>query len=453
MNIRSKISTLAVLGLLSFGAVSCSDFLQPEPRNSLDRTQVFTDLEGAQAVLTGTYGNLLSANNLGLRVPLFSDLLADNLAHVGTFPTFSQIKNRSILVDNTEVTSMWSSLYSTVNRANNLIAYAPGITAPEATKNQIVAEAQFIRALAYFYLTNYWGDVPLVLTPTTTPDNTLNVARTPQSAVYDQIVADLTAAAPNLPTSTNPARATRWAALALQSRVALYRQQWADAARLADQVIAGPFQLNASYRTAVTAENPSESIFEVQFDAQTQSSFAFFLLPTANGGRNEISPTGPGSTLPTAYEAGDLRKDATISNGTFTLNGRTVPTGTSIKYVDPGTGTDNFKAIRLAEMLLNSAEAKARQNDLPGALTALNRVRTRAGLPVAVATLTQAQLLEQIERDRRVELALEGHRWFDLIRTGRAQQVLSLTDARRLLLPIPFRETVNNPNITQNPGY
>ncbi|WBO83152.1 RagB/SusD family nutrient uptake outer membrane protein [Hymenobacter yonginensis] len=454
MNIRSKFSTLAVLGLLSLGASSCSDFLTPEPRNSVDRTQVFTDLEGARAALNGTYGNLLSANNAGLRVPIFADLLADNLAHIGTFPTFAQLKNRAILPDNTEVTNMWSSLYSTVNRANNVIAYTPAVTGTtDAVKSQIVGEALFVRALAYFYLVNYWGDVPLVVTPTTTPDNTLFVARNPKAAVYDQMVADLTAAEAALPTTGGPARATRLAATALKARIALYRQQYSEASRLSDLVLAGSYTLNPSYRTAVASENPAESIFEVQFDAQNQSSYAFFMLPTANGGRNEMSPTGTGSTLPTSYETGDQRRDATISNGTFTLNGRAVPTGNQVKYTDPGTGTDNFKTIRLAEIILISAEAKARLNDVPGAITALNRIRTRAGLTAVATTLTQTQVLDQIERDRRSELALEGHRWFDLIRTGRAQAVLGITDVNRLLLPIPFRETVNNPNITQNPGY
>jgi hypothetical protein len=453
MNIRSKFSTLAVLGLLSLGTSSCSDFLNPEPRNSVDRTQVFTDLEGARAALNGTYGNLLSANNTGLRVPIFADMLADNLAHIGTFPSFAQLKNRAVLPDNAEVTNMWSSLYGTINRANNVIAYTPAVTGTtDAVKSQIIGEALFVRALAYFYLVNYWGDVPLVVTPTTTPDNTLFVSRNPKAAVYDQMVADLTEAEAALPATGGPARASRLAATALKARIALYRQQYSEASRLADLVLAGGYTLNPSYRAAVASENPTESIFEVQFDAQNQSSYAFFMLPTTNGGRNEMSPTGPGSTLTTAYETGDQRRDATVSNGSFQLNGRAIAVGNQVKYTDPGTGTDNFKAIRLAEIILISAEAKARLNDAPGAITALNRIRTRAGLPVA-AGLTQTQVLDLIERERRVELALEGHRWFDLIRTGRAQAVLNITDVNRLLLPIPFRETLNNPNMTQNPGY
>ncbi|UPL48140.1 RagB/SusD family nutrient uptake outer membrane protein [Hymenobacter sublimis] len=456
MNIRSKFYGLALLGLLGLASTSCSDFLNPEPLNSIDRDVAFTDLAGAQGAVVGLYGNLTSANNLGLRVPIFADLLADNLDHTGTFPSFAQLKSRNPLPDNAELNSMYSSLYSTINRANNIIAQIPNTTGiSDAVRGQLIGEAQFVRAYCYFMLTNYWGDVALVLTPTTTPDNSLFVSRTPREQVYNQIRTDLDAAESVLP-AANVGRATRWSAIALKSRLALYRQQWADAARFADQVIAGPFTLASTYRAAIATRNPTESIWEIQFDAQVQSSYAFFMLPTANGGRFEMSPGGQRATLLTAYETGDQRRSATISDGTFQIVGRTgtVAQGNQIKYFDPGTGTDTFKAIRLAEMFLNSAEAKAQQQDIPGALVALNRVRTRAGLPALLAAnVTQTSLLEAIERERRVELALEGHRWFDLIRTGRAQSVLGITDATRLLMPIPNREIVNNPNMKQNPGY
>ncbi|OON69131.1 hypothetical protein B0919_10510 [Hymenobacter sp. CRA2] len=446
---------MAMLGLLSLGASSCSDFLNPDPSNSLDTSQVFTDLEGANAVLVGAYGNLTSSNYYGLRYPFFAEMAADNLAWTGTLPSFGEIKQRNIQTSNVEVTSMWQQIYSTINRANNVITLAPTVASiPETNRVQLVAEARFIRAVAYFDLVRYWGDVPLVLTPTSTPDNSLNVSRSPVSAVYDQVREDLDAAEAVLPVA-NTGRATKWAATAMKARLALYRQQWQTAATLADQVIAsGRFSLLPNYRAVFETENSAESIWEIQFDAQVSSQFAFYALPTSAGGRNELSPTGTGSTLPNAYENGDQRKNATISDGTYKIpaTGRTVPAGQQIKYFDPGTGTDNYRAIRFAEILLIGAEAKAQQQDLPGALTLLNRVRNRAGL-ANFASTSQSAVLDAIQQERRVELALEGHRWFDLIRTGKAAQVLNVPDARRLLFPIPFRETVNNPNIIQNPGY
>ena len=198
-------------------------------------------------------------------------------------------------------------------------------------------------------------------------------------------------------------------------------------------------------------ENSAESIFEVSFDNITQGQYAFFYFPGSRGGRNEVGPLG--TTLLTAYETGDQRRPASISDGTFQVSGLAIPANVGIKYTKAGTGEDNFRVIRLAEVILISAEAKARiGTDLAGARALLNRVRTRAGLPASTAA-TQAALLTAIEQERRVELAFEGHRWFDLIRFGRAQTVLSITDGRRLLLPIPFREITNNKNITQNPGY
>lgn len=452
MNIRSKTTFLALLGLLSLGVGSCSKFLEPLPQDSVTPTQVFVDEPGATAALIGTYGALTSSNYMGVTYPAFADLAADNLAWTGTFSTWSQVKNRSILADNVDITNTWAAIYAVINSANNVIAYVPAIASiPDARKAQLIAEAQFIRAVAYFDLVRYWGDVPLVLTPTIGPGGALNVARTPKDQVYDQINLDLTAGESVLP-DANAGRATKWAAKALKSRLALYRGQWQTASDLADQIIASnKFSLLSSYRSVFTTENSAESIWEVQFEATGNKSFeAFYMLPGTNGGRNEASPTGTASTLPTAYETGDTRKAATISNGTFSSSGTgAVSSGLQIKYFQP-SGEDNVRYLRYAEVLLNGAEAKANLNN-SGALPLLNQIRTRAGLPASAATGTA--LLDAIAQERRVELALEGHRWFDLIRTSKAQQVLNITDPYHLLFPIPQREIQNNPNMKQNPGY
>ncbi|QKG51341.1 RagB/SusD family nutrient uptake outer membrane protein [Hymenobacter sp. BRD67] len=452
MNISFKTTTLVLFGVLSLGAGSCSKFLEPLPQNSLSPSQVFADEAGATAALIGTYGALTSTSYLGVTYPAFADLAADNLSWTGTYPTWSQVKNHAILADNVDITNTWAAIYAVINSANNVIALTPGIASiPDSHKAQLVAEAQFLRAIAYFDLTRFWGDVPLVLTPTTGPGAALNVSTVPKAQVYDQIKLDLTAAETALP-DVNVGRGTKWAAKALKARLALYRGQWQEASDLADQIIAsGKFQLMPSYRSVFTTENSVESIWEVQFEATGNKSYeAFYMVPGSNGGRNEASPTGSGSTLPAAYEPGDTRKAATISDGTFLIGGAPAPAGVQIKYYQP-SGEDNFRYIRYAEVLLTGAEAKAQLANTTGALTLLNQVRTRAGLAPSVATGTA--LLDAIAQERRVELALEGHRWFDLVRTGKAQQVLGITDPNRLLFPVPQRETQNNPNIKQNPGY
>lgn len=462
MFLRNKIARVALLATLGLAGTSCDKILDQQPQNALDPTQVFVDLAGANAALTGAYGGLTSVNYYGLRYPVFADLLADNLAHLGTFPSFAEFKNRNIQPNNAEVQSVWTAIYFTINRANNVIEYVPGISGIlDSEKKRIIAEAKFIRALCYFDLVRYWRDVPLVLTPTKAVDLSLNVSRSPANAVYDQVKLDLDAAETDLAEGA-PSRANKSAARALKARLALYRGQYADAVTLADQVIATTrFSLVPNYRDIFDAKNNVESIFEINFDNITTSSYAFFMFPGSVGGRNEVGPLG--TTLLTAYEAGDSRKIASISDGTFRVDGRTVPTNVAIKYTKAGTGEDNFRVLRLAEVILIGAEAKAQTGDLVGSLTLLNRIRTRASfkapfatgvVPLAPSTAaTQADLLAAIDRERRVELAFEGHRWFDLVRTGRAQTLLSVSDAGRLLLPLPFRETLNNPNLKQFAPY
>ncbi|MBC7922607.1 MAG: RagB/SusD family nutrient uptake outer membrane protein, partial [Ferruginibacter sp.] len=214
------------------------------------------------------------------------------------------------------------------------------------------------------------------------------------------------------------------------------------------------FSLLPDYRAVFETKNSAESIFEVQFDAVNSNSLSFFFYPTNLGGRNEVGPRGIGSNLEAAYEAGDRRKNASISPRVV-VDGRTIPEGIGIKYYRPGTGEDNVRVIRLAEMYLTGAEALAQLDNIPGSLALLNEVRQRAGLPaiLAAGVADKSALLDRIANERRVELAMEGHRWFDLIRTGKAQSVLGITDPNKLLFPIPQRETINNPVIGQNPGY
>ena len=471
MFLRTNMIRVALLATLGLAGTSCEKALDLKPFNSLDATQVFVDQAGVNAGVIGMYSGLTSADYYGLRYPVMADLAADNIAHLGTFPSFAEIKNRNIQPQNAEVTNMWAAIYRTINRANNVIEYVPGVASvSEANRNIAVAEGRFIRALCYFDLVRYWGDVPLVLTATKEADASLNVSRSPIAAVYDQVKLDLDAAEAVLPEGS-PARANKGAARALKARLALYRGQFAEAATLADQVIAtSKFQLLPDYRGNFDpiVKNTAEAIFEVNFDNITQSQFAFFFFPGgAFGGRNEVGPAG--TTLLAAYETGDLRRNASISNGTFVANGRTIPTNVGIKYTRPNPGEDNYRVIRLAEVILIGAEAKAQTGDLTGSRAMLNRIRTRASekrvnpitmltedvLPAvtAVTAPTRESLLTAIERERRVEFAMEGHRWFDLIRTNRAQAVLGITDARRLSFPIPLRETINNPNIKQNDGY
>jgi hypothetical protein len=445
-----------LIGLFLILLTSCQqEVLDQAPQASLDDQVALNNRFGIDAGILGIYDAVQSGNYYGIRLPIFGDMAADNLAHVGTFPSFAQIKNRAILTDNAEVVNMWSVIYSGINRANNVIDAASKIQDPAFNANRALGEARFLRALFYFDLVRLWGGVPIVLEPTRSPDPAvLNVRRNTETEVYAQIISDLNFAEQNLPDAqTN--RATRWAATALKSRVFLYQRNFQGVVASAEQVIrSNRFGLVANYRSLYEAKNSSlESIFELDFNNVDQNSMAFFNWPASIGGRNEVRPTGAGSTLPNAYEANDVRRAATIAQAGTVIEGRTILAGLGIKYFRIANGDDNVIVIRHAEVLLNYAEALVELGRTSDALPVINQIRRRAGLPELSSALSQDEMRLAVERERRVELALEGHRWFDLKRTGRLQAVLGLNNPNAALWPIPFRETTNNPNMTQNPGY
>lgn len=447
---RTKpIYRLHVMFLLLILLGSCEKLLDQKPQAAIAADEAITNPVSARAAIIGVYANL--ASGYGQTYTIFPDLLADNLAHNGSFVTLTELDNHTYLPDNSSAADLWRSLYRGINRANYVLEQVPAINDPAfSDQKSIMAEARFMRALNYFHLVRYWGDVPLMTTPTKTTENIL-VSRTPQEQVYALIRSDLQEATPDLPDKAT-GRATKWAAKALMARVALHLQDYATAAALSAEIIdSKQFSLVANYRLLFATKNTPESIFELQYDPVSANGLAFWFLPTSLGGRNEVGPRGAKATLESAYEPGDTRKEASISPGGLLLDGRLFPAGTGIKYYRSNRD-DNVLVIRHAEVLLTRAEALAQLGNLQESLALLNQIRQRAGLQ-ALSIEDQPGLLQAIEQERRVELAMEGHRWFDLIRTGRAQQVLAISDPNKLLLPIPQEELLLNPNLTQNEGY
>ncbi|MCU0450631.1 MAG: RagB/SusD family nutrient uptake outer membrane protein [Bernardetiaceae bacterium] len=453
---KNKFIYLLSVGVLWVASACQNEVLDQQPQAALANEVALNDRFGVNAGLLGIYDALQNASYYGTRWHIFGDMAADNLAHVGTFPSFAQIKNRAILPDNAEIVNGWSVIYSGINRANNVIAAAPRIQDPAFNNNQALGEARFLRALMYFDLVRTWGGVPLVLEPTTSPNpDVLNVRRATEQEVYRQVIEDLTFAEQNLP-DVRPGRATRWAATALKSRVYLYTRNFQEAVNSAELIArSNRFGLVPNYRSLYETKNSApEALLELDFNSVDQGSMAFFNWPAAIGGRNEVSPTGAGSTLPNAYEAGDLRRNASIApTGGVIIDGRSIPAGRNIKYFRIGNGDDNIIILRYAEVLLNRAEALVELNRVDDALVFVNQVRRRAGLADLASGLSQADARLAVERERRVELALEGHRWWDLKRTGRLQAVLGVNNTNAFVWPIPLRETINNPNMQQNPGY
>lgn len=456
---------LLVAALL--GASSCKKLLDQQPGSALDATTAFNTPTAVAAGVAGIYNGLQSGNYYGLRYWALADLYADVLRHTGTFPSFAEVANRNILSNNVEVTNMWNQIYATVNRANNIIAAIPKVTDPSFTNKAVLdGEARFARALSYFDLVRLWGGsttgynksgglgVPLFLEPTLVPENAAPKPRATEQQVYTQIASDLDFAIANLPAALRTGRPGVDAALGLKARLELYRGNNAEAENLATQVIdkykgtTAFGGLTPNYADLWLTQNVKpESIFELQYDATNVNAIAFFYFTGAYGGRNEITAA---TTLKGVHEAADKRLPVNVTTAS-TL----APANKTLKYTRVA-GTDNVIILRLAELYLIRAEARAKLGaDLAGAKADVDVIRARAGLAPTTAA-TQDELLAAIEQENLVEFAHEGHRFFDLRRNNREDAVLGFTGPNEFKArwPIPQREQQTSGNVVeQNPGY
>ena len=444
---------------------SCTKILEQEPQSQLDPSTAFSTKAGVEAGLFGIYDGLQALDHYGVHYWAFADMYADNITHTGTFPTFAQVANKQILADNINITNMWNVIYNTINRANNVIKQAQLLNDPSFDKNAAVAEARCLRALCYFDLIRFFGGsttgynkpngvgVPLILEPTINATDATPKARSTEAEVYVKIIEDLDFAIASLPATAANGRLTKNAATSLKARVQLYREQWNDAETLATTVIAqfsssanGGLMPGATYANLWLQKNQKpESIWELQFFSDDGNVGAFYFYTGALGGRNEITSS---ATLGAAHEAGDIRLPV---NRTVAATG--IPANKTRKF-SRVAGDDNVILIRLAELYLIRAEARARKSspDIAGAQADLNVIRNRAGLANTTAT-TATDLINAILLERRVEFAHEGHRWFDLRRYNRYSDV-GITEPHRSLFPLPQREVLSSGNvIKQNAGY
>lgn len=435
---------ILILGLFIFAAC---DVLDVKPYDRIPVGQAFKDKAGIEKGILGAYAPFQYLSYYGRNYLVFSDLSADNLEQPvdGTSSDYREIDNNNILPENGGILGIWASAYESINDANNVISYVPKISdMTDAEKEVALGELYFIRALNHFNLLAYYGGVPVSTQPVLSPDD-LNPPRKTAEEVYAQIVEDLEYAADHLPTSTEKVRGSKYAAVALLARVHLYMGDYADAISRATEVIDnGGYSLLNDYASIFTDES-SESIFEIDFTVQARNRIAEYNFPKTLNGRREVAPT---AAVLDAYETDDERYEASIAfAGTLPY---------AIKYDDLSTGADNVIVLRLAEMYLIRAEANARlTQNLTDVQDDINEIRSRAGLGNTGAGTFPA-LLNAIEQERWVEFAFEGHRWFDLVRTDRAQDVLpNVTNVNKTLFPIPLSEIITNtnPNMKQNPGY
>jgi hypothetical protein len=365
--------------------------------------------------------------------------------------------NNTISPTNYDLDNIWSTFYQVIYQANGIIGKVPGSPVSDAQKAQYIAEAKIFRAFCHLYLTAYFGDVPLITTTDVTV--TASAKRTPKADVLAAVVADLSYAESTLaPGTIRNGRFNKWMATALLARAYLYQKDWANAEKKATTLISDPndFILEPD-PNKVFLRGSREAIWQVNTAGGANDNYTY-AAPTYIPSANPTTYVRP--ELYNAFEPGDLRKAAWIAD--------TVMSGDSIvynnKYKSVETPTDpsqieDYMLLRLAEQYLIRAEARAQQNNLQGAIDDLNVIRNRAGLTSLTYSMSQSNVLLAVEQERKVELFGEGygHRWIDLVRTGRVNAVMSVEKpttwkAVDTLFPIPYVELSNNPNLTPNPS-
>jgi hypothetical protein len=440
---------------LPLALAACSDVLDVKPTSSIPAESAISDVFGARTALAGAYAALQSGNYYGESYVNFTEVLSDNARASGTLTNFADADADKLRADNSEVSAMWNAIYNSINRVNELIQKVPAATGISDTeRNEILGESYFLRALHYHNLVRLWGDVPLRLEPVASLTDAATATRASSSVVYTQILADLVKAEQLITNKTQTRQASLNAAYALEARVKLYQKDYAGAEAAAAKVEAAGYALAPNYKDLFGASgaDTKEDIFRITFTPVQFNLVGYYYLTRALGGRYEAAPTtsiiaaydpASGGTI-SKYKPTDTRGIANVGlSGSRTYSPKW---NTSI-------GDEDIHVIRLGEVILIRAEALARLNRLPEAVTEYNRLRVRAGLAADPTTgRTQADVLAAIARERRLELAFEGDRWPDLVRTGDAIAVMGLT-ANQTLFPIPLREIDTAPGITQNPGY
>lgn len=440
-----------ILFALLFSLAGCNKVLDVSPVDSVDADKAIKDKTGVERAIIGSYNALQAVGLYGRNMMIVGDLAADNLVWTGTMLEYGQIQNKPIPSENATIDGMWYAAYDGINRVNNILYKLPEV--PGLTQDELDAyegEALFIRALLHYNLATYFGGVPIKTLPTLDLSN-IDAARNTLAEVYTQIISDLNTAKAKLPATAPTGRISSFAASALLAKVYLAKFQSggndADATQAiseAGNVIAnGGFSLAADYSSLFNPLAPTpESIFEVVYDAQNFNRLAQYYYSRDYSGRYEIAPT-PG--LISSFDPADIRLTASLNyDGSLKPYGR--------KYNDIAGGTDRVFVMRLAEMYLVRAEALAYSNgDISAIQADINAIRSRAGLGNTTAA-DLASLKLAIENECRYEFAFEGHRWSDLVRTGRATVVLGI-DAKYTLFPIPLSEVQTNRLMAQNPGY
>lgn len=463
MRFSSKYILAGLLTVMSLA--SCKKFVQvDDPIDQVASAEAFDTDANAATAIRGLYSKTMSAANSGLggAVQVTFDASADALKVQLSTNQFYEFYINTIGTANSANRSLWNYFYYNIyadNTAIESIAASTGMS--EQAKALYTAEARFLRALNYFYLVNAWGDVPLTTSSNYEYNNSL--PRSAVADVYKQILSDLLYAQANLGAAYQGAtriRANSYAATALLAKVYLFMQDWTNAAQQASTVLANitdyALETDLAKTFLITSKEAILRIQQPGNNNYTWDGYAFISTGTPNYPLTD--------TLLKTFETGDKRKTNWTKTNSVTSSGVTTTYTFPYKYkVNSGTGnvTESHMMLRLSEMYLIRAEARAQLNQLPDAISDLDQVRARASLDLIANTnpgISQTDLLAKIAHERWVELFAEnGDRWMDLKRTGNAGETLqnnpNWQTTTGQFFPIPMLDIKYNSSLTQNDGY
>ena len=437
---------------------SCEDFLDQQPSSAISSEEYYQNDEEVESGVIACYDGLQYMYNETWAFVLM-EIRSDNtttVTHQGDVDLVDKFMDDA---DNTLLSEYWSAAYNTIFRTNTVLASIDNVTL-ESNKNQYEGEAKFIRALNYFNMVRMFGEIPLV-TSIAYVGNYEAYTKATVDEVYDAIISDLQDASILLPDSygdNDLGRATSGAAIGLLAKVYLTLQDYTNAESLLTQLMGSPYSYSiiSDYHDVFYDEMNDEIIFAVRYESGVGDEGEWYSYEmTMMGGK--IRGNNPTDDLLASYETGDLRYDVSVTSGDLMCG----------KYLSDGSQYDaenDWIVLRYADVVLMYAEV---ENELYGptqaAIDAINPLRVRAGLTTFnLADYDQTSFREEIAHERRIELAMENHRWFDLLRTGKVEEVMTAHstaeglsyESYHNLYPIPQREIdASEGYLTQNPGY
>ena len=456
-----------ILFFIFFISTSCESYLLQNPDTTKTANNFYSTENEIEEAVYAVYATLQFSGNYDIALPAIGELPGEDCydetpandgGNYGQFDQFNTIPQNGV------IGNLWKDAYKSIQRANIVLNRINSVVyADENLKKAREGEMKFIRALQYFNLVRIFGDVPLIVEEITNPQDLFGQVRTSKNEVYEQIELDLEEAISLLPESneSNKGRVVKTAAQTLKGKVQLTLGNYSGAETTLLKVVnSGSHKLlnNTNDVFAIDNELNEEIIFAVQFasgiNSNSEGTDAYRMFnPTGRVEGNMTGTKGHGvikGELYNLYAPNDARKDVyvgVLESGLAYNNKIAVPT-TVI-----GDSESDWVVLRYADVLLMLAEIENELSKPSEAILYLNLVRNRANIGSYNGAQDKASIFQEIDLQRRLELIWEGHRWFDLLRQGRAKEVLQINDDNKLLMPLPASQIATDPALIQNPGY